>query len=201
MTVNMITICDKKIQSDDNNIANSILDSSAVSRSSTRRKYVYVPNQTVLDEFKELGYDCLNCAEYLMSVYAGMEIDKGDVNSRIVGTTSEIGNTNPGNAKAVNEYGEVIDHAVDPEVGQAYFICRTNPESVPSDDAAFYHAAFVIAKSVDCNFTLETFHRNDWYFRSYKRPPLKVGTFYDFWVNQSCFKGANVKTVAIELDR
>lgn len=199
MTINMITICDKTIQSDDNNIANSILDSSAVSRSSTRRKYVYTPSQTVLGEFKELGYDCLNCAEYLMSVYAGMEIDKGDVNSRIVGTTSEIGNTNPGNTNAVNEYGEVIDHAVDPEVGQAYFICRTNPESVPSDDAAFYHAAFVIAKSDNCNYTLETFDNVDWNFRSYNRPGWGAETFHKYWANHSCFEEQTVKTVAIEL--
>lgn len=199
MTINMITICDKKIQSDDNNIANSILDSSAVSRSSTRRKYVYVPNQTVLDEFKELGYDCLNCAEYLMSRYANKPFKKGGVNSRIVGTTSEIGNTNPGNAKAVNEYDGEIDHDVDPDVGQAYFICRTNPESVPSDDAAFYHAAFVIVKSVDCNFTLETFDNVDWNFRSYNRPGWGAETFHDCWAGDDCFDGANVKTVAIEL--
>lgn len=201
MTVNMITICDKKIQSDDNNIANSILDSSDVSRSSTRRKYVYVPNQTVLDEFKELGYDCLNCAEYLMSRYANKPFKKGGVNSRIVGTTSEIGNTNPGNAKAVNEYGEVIDHAVDPEVGQAYFICRTNPESVPSDGAAFYHAAFVIAKSDNCNYTLETFDNVGWNFSSYNRPGWGAETFHKYWANQSCFKDTNVRTVAIELNR
>lgn len=199
MTINMITICDKKIQSDDNNIANSILDSSAVSRSSTRRKYVYVPNQTVLDEFKELGYDCLNCAEYLMSRYANKPFKKGGVNSRIVGTTSEIGKTNPDNAKAVNGYVEATDHAVDPEVGQAYFICRTKPNLKVSSGTAFYHAAFVIAKSDNCNYTLETFDNVDWNFRSYNRPGWGAETFHKYWANHSCFEEQTVKTVAIEL--
>lgn len=201
MTVNMITICGKKIQSDDNNIANSILDSSAVSRSSTRRKYVYVPNQTVLDKFEKLGYDCLNCAEYLMSRYANKPFKKGGVNSRIVGTTSEIGNSNQDNMDAVTRYKGTNNRDVDPDVGQAYFICRTDPQSVVSDGAAFYHAAFVIAKSDDCNFTLETFDNVGWNFSSYNRPGWEAETFHDCWAGDGCFKGANVRTVAIELNR
>lgn len=199
MTVNMITICGKCLHSDEDSVASSILELIGTAVYGSSIASVYRPNQTVLDKFRELGYDCLNCAEYLMLKHVNRPFKKEDVNSRIVGTTSEIGNTNPGNAKAVNEYDGEIDHDVDPDVGQAYFICRTNPESVPSDDAAFYHAAFVIAKSVDCNFTLETFDNVDWNFRSYNRPGWGAETFHDCWAGDDCFDGANVKTVAIEL--
>lgn len=162
--------------------------------------YVYVPNQTVLEEFSDsLKFDCLNCAEYLMSRYANKPFKKGGVNSRIVGTTSEIGNSNQDNMDAVTRYKGTNNRDVDPDVGQAYFICRTDPQSVVSDGAAFYHAAFVIAKSDDCNFTLETFDNVGWNFNSYNRPGWEAETFHDCWAGDDCFEGANVKTVAIEL--
>lgn len=200
MIVNMITICGKCLHSDEDSVASSILELIGTAVYGASIASVYRPNQTVLKKIaNSLKFDCLNCAEYLMSKYAGMEIDKNSVNSRIVGTTSEIGNSNRDNANAVNEYGEVIDHDVDPEVGQAYFICRTDPQSVVSEGAAFYHAAFVIAKSDDCNFTLETFDNVGWNFSSYNRPGWEAETFHDCWAGDGCFEGANVKTVAIEL--
>lgn len=199
MTVNMITICEECLKSDNGGLASSILELISSINTRTRQKYVYTPSQTVLDKFKELGYDCLNCAEYLMSVYANKPFKKDGINSRIVDTTSEIGKTNPGNAKAVNGYVETIDHDVDPKVGQAYFICRTNPNLKVSSGAAFYHAAFVIAQSDECNFTLETFHYGGCNFVSYDRPGWGEDTFHRSWANHSCFEGKNVRTVAIEL--
>lgn len=200
MTVNMITICGKCLHSDNSGIASSILESIGTAVYGSSIAFVYRPNQIVLNDFFDpLEFDCLNCAEYLMSVYANKPFKKDGINSRIVDTTSEIGKTNPGNAKAVNGYVETIDHDVDPEVGQAYFICRTYPKSVPSEGAAFYHAAFVIAKSDDCNFTLETFHGEGWNFVSYDRPGWGEDTFHKSWANHSCFEGKNVRTVAIEL--
>lgn len=159
--------------------------------------YVYRPDKTVLADLYNLGYDCLNCAEYLMSKYAGMEIDKDSVNSRIVGTTSEIGNSDRDNMDAVIRYKGTNNRDVDPEVGQAYFICRTDSKSVPSAGAAFYHAAFVIAKSDDYNFTLEAFHHRGWEFCYYSH--TGENSFHDCWAGDGCFEGANVKTVAIEL--
>lgn len=168
--------------------------------------YVYVPNQIVLEEFSELQFDCLNCAEYLMSAYADKYFEENRVNSKIVGTLLKIGKTNPGNMDAVIRYKGTNNRDVDPDVGQAYFICRTDLSddgmaAAEREDAdlVYYHAAFVIAKSDVCNFTLETFDNIGWNFCSYNRPALGGETFHNHWANQSCFKDKNVKTVAIEL--
>lgn len=158
---------------------------------------LYEPDSYVVKEFNDFEFDCLKCAEYLMRAYKKRRYSDGRIYSRIVGTTSEIGNSDRDNANAVSGYEEIIDHDVDPEVGQAYFICRTDPKSVPSAGAAFYHAAFVIAKSDDYNFTLEAFHHRGWEFCYYSH--TGENSFHDCWAGDDCFEGANVKTVAIEL--
>lgn len=147
---------------------------------------------TLSDQMKEkIIYDCLNDAEEFMYFYAkGKHIKKSNQimsciakNEKLfIGDKGSKSDENKKNRNNIAQYLEkdknpIVNSAVFPSVGNAYFICRMYKEK---KDEFPYHAAFVLFTTVELlekwYYTIETWtiyneeeKRNiqEWFFAKY----------------------------------
>lgn len=165
----------------------------------TGKKSVTIGAKTYSPYFSErLVRDCLHTAE---EIIWGETLTKGEVRSKIAGTSAQFGESEKKNIAAATKHA--LDDTAVPSVGQAYAIVNTIWGKKGNKVESPYHAAAVVAIDGNDRITAEVFandvdaskHGSLADYRIYTTGAGMGDTFHTHW--QSYF-GKDSATVVIE---